>query len=90
MQVELVRQPVEIENALDELVGETVLLARERGAGEAKMRKSLKRETCLLNALAVVCYAAALACVLACCYSMCRLALPSLERGVVAVTRFGA
>ena len=54
------------------------------------MRRPLNRETCLLSAFAVFCYAAALAATLTCCYSVCRLALPSLERGVVAVTRFGA
>jgi hypothetical protein len=63
--------------------------ARGLGAGEALMRRPQNRETCLLSVFAVVCYAAALAATLACCYSMFRLALPPLERGVVAVARFG-
>jgi hypothetical protein len=52
---------------------------------EAEMRRTLDNETCLLSAFAVFCYAAALAATLACCCSLYSLALPSLERGVVAV-----
>ncbi|MDQ3746543.1 MAG: hypothetical protein M3444_19395 [Acidobacteriota bacterium] len=48
------------------------------------MRRTLDNETCLLSAFAVFCYAAALAATLACCCALYSLALPSLERGVVA------
>lgn len=55
------------------------------------MKRTLVNETCMLSAFTVFCYAAALAATLACCCSLYSLALPSLERGVVAaVARYAA